>query len=615
MIDKTRPLPKTLFPFIWHFLKPHRSIVIVCIMLAVAAGFWGPFNSMLIKSLINLVPSATGDNLSILIAPASLIVINFILFDNVTWRGINYIWAKFVPVIINNMLAETLNYVLSHPHQFYQNQLSGKLAKQMGHLADGITKIITSSSANFLRAASLLLTAFLAAYFVNPIFCLILVTWFVCFASISIFMSKKLITLSDIQASTESIVMGEIVDVLSNNASVRIFSRKSYENERMIPFFRKQQNAYTTTSLYSTLLYCVQGSLIACMMAFSIYFLIYLYGKSLVTVGDFVLILGLSMETGYMMWFTMSELDEFNKALGRCKQGLNALISPITLTDSSPARLLTCQKGKITFKQLGFHYQGAEPLFKDLSIEILPGQKVGLVGFSGSGKSTFVNLLMRFFDVTHGAILIDDQNIQDVTQDSLRENIAMIPQDPSLFHRSLMENIRYGRTNASDAEVIEAAKKAHSHEFISALPQAYDSLVGERGVKLSGGQRQRIAIARAILKNAPILIFDEATSQLDSVTENLIQESLWELMHGHNKASGEGGKTTLVIAHRLSTLLHMDRILVFDKGKIVEDGTHLELLAKGGLYKHLWDAQVGGFLGDHAKSDDLSHTKKTEDES
>jgi len=198
--------------------------------------------------------------------------------------------------------------------------------------------------------------------------------------------------------------------------------------------------------------------------------------------------------------------------------------------------------------------------------------------------------------VTDGAILIDGQDIRDVTQDSLRENIAMIPQDPSLFHRSLMENIRYGRIDTTDEEVIEAAKKAHAHGFIEKLQQGYGSLVGERGIKLSGGQRQRIAIARAILKNAPILILDEATSQLDSVTENLIQESLWKLMQN---------KTTIVIAHRLSTLLHMDRILVFDKGKIVEDGTHSDLLTKGGVYKNLWDAQVGGFLDDEKTEDQV----------
>ncbi len=211
------------------------------------------------------------------------------------------------------------------------------------------------------------------------------------------------------------------------------------------------------------------------------------------------------------------------------------------------------------------------------------------MGYSGSGKSTFVSLILRLYEVTDGRILIDGHDIKDITEDSLRRNIALIPQDPSLFHRSIMDNIRYGRTDATDEEVIEAAKSSHAHEFISRLPEGYQSLVGERGVKLSGGQRQRIAIARAILKKAPILILDEATSQLDSVTESYIQESFGALMQG---------KTTIVIAHRLSTLLHMDRILVFDKGKIVEDGTHHELLKSGGLYKTLWDAQVGGFLPD-----------------
>ena len=215
-----------------------------------------------------------------------------------------------------------------------------------------------------------------------------------------------------------------------------------------------------------------------------------------------------------------------------------------------------------------------------------------------------MNLILRLYDVTDDAILIDGQDIKDVTQDSLRASIAMILQDPSLFHRSLMANIRYGRTCATDEEVISAAKKAHAHEFIEKLSQSYDSLVGERGVKLSGGQCQRISIARAILKNAPILILNEATSQLDSVTESIPQESLWELMHSRFEASGEGGKIVLVIAHRLSTLLHMDRIIVFDQGVIVEDGTHAELLASNGLYRTLWDAQVGGFLPDKKSEDE-----------
>lgn len=254
--------------------------------------------------------------------------------------------------------------------------------------------------------------------------------------------------------------------------------------------------------------------------------------------------------------------------------------------DKPNATILICEKGKINFNNVNFFYKDIEPLFENMYIEIKTGQKVGLVGYSGSGKSTFVNLILRLYDITDGSISIDNQDIRNVTQDSLRENIALISQDPSLFHRSIMENIRYGKINATDEEVVEAAKKAYAHEFIMKLTEGYDSLVGERGIKLSGGQRQRIAIARAILKNSPILILDEATSQLDSVTEGLIQKNLQELVKN---------KTTIIIAHRLSTLLSMDRILVFDKGKIIEDGTHNELLSAKGLYKQLWDTQVAGF--------------------
>lgn len=584
-----QPLPKTLFSFIRYFLRPYLWIVVICVGLALSAGLWGPFNSLLIKQLINLLPHVKNGDVSILIFPAILVVLNCILFENITWRCIDYIFAKYVPIIQNQMIAKMFDYTLAHSHGFYQNSLSGKISKQITNLADNAIEIVTFTFANFLRGVALLCISLIASYSANPIFSYILGIWVVCFTGASLWMSRKLVSLSNELASEEATVVGELVDSLSNHSNVRFFSQRPYENRRMVSFFRKQQTAYTKNHLYSTLLSCIQGSLIALMMAFALFFLVYLYGKNAVTIGDFALILGLSVETGHMMWFTMSEVNHFNKAAGKCRQSLLSLLVPLEILDAPDATTLNCSKGQITFDKVKFHYKGADPLFENKSIEIQSGQKVGLVGYSGGGKSTFVNLILRLYDATEGSILIDGQDISKVTQESLRENIAMIPQDPSLFHRSLMENIRYGRIDASDEEVIEAAKKAHAHDFIKKFPQGYDSLAGERGIKLSGGQRQRIAIARAILKNAPILILDEATSQLDSVTENLIQQSLGELMKH---------KTTIVIAHRLSTLLHLDRILVFDKGKIVEDGTHHELLIKAGLYKKLWDAQVGGFLLD-----------------
>jgi ATP-binding cassette subfamily B protein len=588
-VKMNHQLPKSLPAFIWHFLKPYKLIASIFIFFGIIAGFWGPFNSILIKHIINMLPNVPTSGISVLMYPSALIVVNFIVFDNFTWRLIGYINYKFQPIIKKHIIRETLNFVLSSSHQFFQDNLSGRIANQITTLADNIELILHRISSDFIRGASLLMVSFIAAYYVNPMFFYIMFLWFIAFSSFSIFMSRRLVNLADKHASSESVVSGQIVDCLTNNSNIRIFSQKDYEIGRIDGFLLATQKAFQRKEFFLLILSTVQGLLIATMMWFAAYFLVHLYGQGLISIGDFVLILGISMELGHMMWYTMSRVDEFNQAVGKCKQSLLSLIIYPEITNKIGARELLVQKGQITFDDIKFHYKGSQPLFYNQSIVIKAGQKIGLVGYSGSGKSTFVSLILRLYDINEGHILIDGQDLREVTQDSLRRNIALIPQDPSLFHRSIMDNIRYGKTDVSDEVVIQAAKKAHAHEFIDTLAQGYHALVGERGVKLSGGQRQRIAIARAILKNAPILILDEATSQLDSVTEGYIQDSLWELMQG---------KTTIVIAHRLSTLLHMDRILVFDKGKIVEDGSHKELLKKNGLYKTLWDAQVGGFLPD-----------------
>jgi ATP-binding cassette, subfamily B, bacterial len=591
MLNTNKALAKTFFPFMGYFLREYKLAVFLYTVLSLAAGFWGPLNSILLKQLINLLPQVAGGDIQVLILPASLLVLNFIVFDNFTWRGIGYIKYRFLPCLLQAVDSTLLNYTLQHSYAFFQERMAGSLSKQVFHVIDGVEKIVASSASNLLRAASLLLVAFVFAYQVNPIFLCILGLWSVSFFSVSLIMSKKLTALSHEQAAKASILGGQIIDSLSHALSVSLFARRAHEISRRAGSLADYRKAYQETEKYGLIMHSIQGGLIAIMMAFSAYFLVYLYAKGLVTVGDFALILGLSMETGHMMWFTMSQVDELNKVLGRCNQALASLILPLEIQDKPNASTASFPQGEITFDKVTFHYKGTEPLFQNKSIEIGARQKVGLVGYSGGGKSTFVNLILRLYDVTSGAILIDGQDIRDLTQDSLRSNIAMIPQDPALFHRSLAENIRYGCLDASDEELIQAAKKAHAHDFIEKLPQGYETVVGERGVRLSGGQRQRIAIARAILKNAPILILDEASSQLDSLTETLIQDSLWDCM---------SHKTTIVIAHRLSTLLHMDRILVFDKGDIIEDGSHSQLLSNNGLYKRLWDTQVGGFISDVA---------------
>lgn len=557
--------------------------------MALLAGFWGPFNSMLIKYIINILATTHGANLAMLTGPAALLVLNFIIFDNVTWRSLTYLNYKYQILIKNSIISETLRYVLGASQEFFQDNLSGRLSGQINTLADNIERILHNVAADLIRGLSLLIVALVSMYFVNPLFCFILALWFLVFSTFSIVMSKHLVILSDNLANSATMISGQLVDSITNVNNIRIFARSGFEIGHLDHSLLDTKKSFRANELFLLKLHSGQGALIAIMLGFMVYFLIHLFSKDEVTIGDFALILGLGMEVAHVTWYTMSQVDEFHQAIGKCKQSLSRLIVPHEIQDQKNAQDIRVTKGRIVFANVKFHYKGSEPLFQNKSITIESGQKVGLVGYSGGGKTTFANLIMRLYDVTAGSISIDDQDISLVTQDSLRRNISMIPQDPSLFHRSLMENIRYGRIDASDEEVIAAAKQAHAHEFIIKLPRGYESPVGERGIKLSGGQRQRIAIARAILKNAPILILDEATSQLDSVTENYIQASLAELMQN---------KTTIVIAHRLSTLLHMDRILVFDKGKIVEEGAHRKLIAKAGLYAELWKAQVGGFLVD-----------------
>ncbi len=289
-----------------------------------------------------------------------------------------------------------------------------------------------------------------------------------------------------------------------------------------------------------------------------------------------------------VVWTVADKAPEFFQSIGIAKQALSVMQDPQDILDHPQAVALKVKQGEIVFENVSFCY-GKRKIFHNKNLHIAPGEKVGLVGYSGAGKSTFVNLILRFFPVEKGRILIDGQDIAAVTLESLRSSIALIPQDPTLFHRTLEENIRYGDVEASQDEVLIAAKLAHCDEFIKACPKGYNSLVGERGTKLSGGERQRIAIGRAMLLKAPILLLDEATSALDSVTEKYIQESLDKLMKN---------RTTIIVAHRLSTLSKMDRILVFDQGKVIEQGTHLELLSKKSHYAHMWQMQAGGFLPD-----------------
>ncbi|WGL59748.1 ABC transporter ATP-binding protein [Pigmentibacter sp. JX0631] len=584
-----RHMPKNLFLFIWNFLKPYKFIVFLYISIPMAAGFMGPLNSYLLKIIINTLSQSVQNSIENILFPLIFLVLNFIMLDNVTWRSISYINYKYQPVIKNKIIYDTFQYIISLQQAFFQDNLSGKIASHINTLSDNIIKILYPILPHFLRNFSLLIISLFLVYHVNISFFYIMITWAIVFFSFSFIMSIKLVNLSDKYAESESNISGYLVDSISNVNNIRLFAKNNFELSSLNNLLLIRKKTFKKEELFIFIMNVTQGLLITIMLIFMIVNLVHFYKASLVTIGDFALILGVTMEIAYITWFTMSQVNEFHQALGKCKQSLSNLIVPLEVQDHKNAKEIFVKKGKIEFLNVKFQYNGMEALFQNKSVIIEAGQKVGLVGFSGGGKTTFINLILRIYDVTSGSILIDNQNIQFVTQESLRKSIAMIPQEPSLFHRTILENIHYGNIEATMDEVIAASKKAKAHSFIMNLPEGYHSLVGERGVKLSGGQKQRIAIARAILKNSPIIILDEATSQLDSVTESDIQNSLAELMES---------KTTIVIAHRLSTLLHMDRILVFNQGKIEEDGSHNELIKKNGLYKKLWDAQVGGFILD-----------------
>lgn len=579
--------PQNLRSFTWYFLKEYKPFITFSVFLAVITGFWAPFNNLLIKYMIDILSATQIDSIApVVFWPTVLFILNFEL-HNLCWRGMGYLNYKFQPIIKNQIISKTFGYVQAHNNQFFHDNLAGHISNQINTLANNIELIVHNIARHLIRGAVLLIVTFTSMYFVHPMFFLALLIWFLIFVYFSMRMSKRLVNLSEAHASVESTVSGQLVDSITNNNNVRIFARRIYEISYIEKALLLTKKQFQIKEIFTIKLHFFQGISLSVMLGFMLWLLIELRTRQMISIGDFTLILSLSVEVGFMTWWTLEQVDELNKAVGKCTQSLSYIFIPLTINDKKNASDLIIKDGKITFKHVKFHYQDTEPLFQNKSVTILPRQKVGLVGYSGGGKSTFVNLILRLYDVTEGRILIDDQDIREITQDSLRSNVGMIPQDPLLFHRTLMDNIRYGRIDATDEEVIKAAQRAHAHKFITKLPQGYDSLVGECGIKLSGGQRQRIAIARAIIKNAPILILDEATSQLDSLTESYIQESLLELMQN---------KTVIAVAHRLSTLLHMDRILVFEQGKIVEDGSHMELLKKGGEYKRLWDAQVGGFL-------------------
>ncbi|MBA3723035.1 MAG: ABC transporter ATP-binding protein [Parachlamydiaceae bacterium] len=503
----------------------------------------------------------------------------------------DFIRARILPKLEADIRMTMFDHIQHHSPKYFNEHFAGSLSNKIGDMTTQVTSIIQNLMVFIPAVASIILILiFFSA--VSPLFALILGMWIVLHAIICFFFTVKCVEYSNDHGEARSTLAGTIVDSFTNNFAVNLFSRFQFEKMRIASYQKIEQEKNYKAQYYIALMLLSLSLLFLVGIITLNTFLILYWMQNKITIGEVIQVFNTTFNVIMILWVAGDIMPQFFKSVGIATQALSVMEDPQDVIDPPGTPSLKITQGEIVFENVSFQY-GEKKLFSSKNVHIKGGEKVGLVGYSGAGKSTFVNLILRSYPIKDGRILIDGQDVATITLDSLHKQIALIPQDPLLFHRTLEENIQYGNIHASQEEVIQAAKMAHCDEFIRKCPNGYATLVGERGTKLSGGERQRIAIARAMLAASPILILDEATSSLDSVTEKFIQESLEKLMQN---------RTTLVIAHRLSTLAKMDRILVFDQGKIVEEGTHNELIANRGHYAHMWQMQVGGFLPDISNS-------------
>lgn len=495
--------------------------------------------------------------------------------------------------VMSDLLGSAFIYLIGHSYNFFTSNFAGTLTHRVNKFARAFEAILDSLMLQFFPTFLYTVGAVIVLLHRNIVLGMALAIWVVVFVAFQIYVAKMRQPLRVIKAEEDSKVTGALADAIGNHTTITLFSGSRFEHTRFGEAVERWRKAMIRSWNADELIWALQGLLMIGINVGMLYGATVFWRQGLLTIGDFVLIQAYLIGTFNMLMNINQMLRRIYDVFAEAGQMVEILETPHEVKDKFRAKSLTVANGEIAFSSVDFYFNSTRPVLTGFNLSIRGGEKVALIGPSGAGKSTITKLLLRMYDVSKGSITIDGQDIAKVTQDSLREAIAFVPQEPILFHRTLMENIRYSRRDATDEEVIEAAKKAHCHEFISQLPDTYDTFVGERGIKLSGGERQRVAIARALLKNAPILVLDEATSSLDSESELLIQDALEVLMQG---------KTVVVIAHRLSTIMKMDRIIVIDGGRVADQGTHDELLSRDGLYQKLWNIQAGGFLREDEES-------------
>ncbi len=575
-------IPNTPIRFLLFVTKPFKKIAIAGIVVVVIAAMLSQSTALFFKWIVEAIESGNKESALLfgLLYPLAIFAVQ-LLYRLSGFIGMY--WTVKVKKYSNDVLFA---YAIKHSHTYFSNRFAGSLLNKVGNVVGAMDSLIHDFLWSYLATFVSLATTLYFIFSIDVYSGIVFFTLVIAILVLNRFRMKKKQLYSHKVAAANTKLRGAVVDVFSNIGAVRQFGSRQYEEEKSTELSQKWQEAGIRSWSYSEVSQILNGALLFVFTSIIFFLMVERWRVNEISTSEFVFVLALLSQLTNTLIFIGRAMTMYARTIGEATEGLEELIVPYEIVDATQAKNLTVTEGMINWKAVDFDF-GSNKVFQEFNLEIKPRQRIGLVGHSGAGKTTFVSLLLRQHDVTGGGIEIDGQNISKVTQDSLRENIAVVPQEPMLFHRTIRENIAYGKSDVTEEEIIEVAKKAQAHEFISTLPEGYKTLVGERGIKLSGGQKQRVAIARAMLKDAPILVLDEATSALDSESEVLIQKALEELMKG---------RTVIAIAHRLSTLRKMDRIIVLENGSIVEDGNHDSLASAGGIYQRLWDHQAGGFL-------------------
>lgn len=585
-----KPLTKETFKIFWSHAKRYPAQIAIIVACAIVLPIVQTYVPTLYKELINIISSER--NTGAFTRAVYLIILIFALnalSGMVIRRAINLASTSLQRRVMKDLMYTAYRTLEKHSVAFFNSTFVGSLVTKVKRYERSFERIADQITYDMGRAILIIVTILIFVLFQYPAIGAVLFAWIVVFFLFSYFFARFKLKYDIWLAGSDTRVTGQLADAITNNINVKSFGNYGLEDRRFEDVLEEQSRLRKKSWNMQAIGDTIQSAIWVFLEATIIYMAVKMWLNGLLTVGDIVMLQIYLVRVVENIWNTSKNTKNIYEALADANEMTEILLQKQDVVDAPMAGELKAKKGEIDFKNVSFTYHEGVAVLRDFNLRISPGERIALVGPSGGGKSTIIKLLFRFYDIDSGEILIDGQNIAKTAQDSLRASLALVPQDPILFHRSLMENIRYARPSATDEGVMEAARLAHVHEFVSTFPDGYGTLVGERGIKLSGGERQRVAIARAILKNAPILVLDEATSSLDSESEMLIQDALKKLMKG---------KTTIVVAHRLSTIMQMDRILVIENGAVTEEGKHKELIkVKKGTYQRLWNIQAGGFAG------------------